>query len=108
MVSGVCSEPGLCTVELVCRRDRTTFAPPVRREYDPSDESLAEYTEVYRQANDHRWALREFNVDGERFETELDVPETAFGPCHIRVFVEGRASYAMGAADVFVDRSTDP
>jgi hypothetical protein len=32
----------------------------------------------------------------------LEVPHEARGPCHLRVFVEGREDFALGSADVEV------
>jgi len=104
-VSGTSQVHGKCTVELVCRRDRTTFTPPVRRQYDPSDESLTEYTNVYERANDRCWASTSANTKAENFETELHIPEEAYGPCHIRVFVDGTDNYAMGSTAVFVKKA---
>jgi hypothetical protein len=93
---------GACTVELVCRRDRTTFTPPLRREFDPSPEALSALNDVYRRANDGCWAANTTSVQAGRFETQFDVPQDAQGPCHVRVFVRGDVEFAMGARDVYV------
>ena len=78
---------GDCTVELVVRRDRLTFEPPVRGRFDP--ERLAEYAQVYRRANEPRLAAAELgHVEGP-FRARLNVPAGARGACHVRVFVEG-------------------
>ena len=34
------------------------------------------------------------------FQTVLDVPQEAHGPCHVRVFVAGDGEFGLGAADV--------
>ena len=47
---------GIGTIELVCRRDRSRISPPRRPSFDPADEALAEYSRVYAQTNDRRWA----------------------------------------------------
>ena len=94
-------------VELVCRRDRTTFTPPARRNYDPSDEMLAEYTDVYQRANNQRWASSLATVTSEEFEIELQIPTDAFGPCYVRVFVDGNNQFAMGSSPVFVKKSEE-
>ena len=78
---------GACTVELVVRRDRLTFHPPRRGQFDLG--SLGSYGEVYERANEPRLASTQLaRVDG-RFATRLAIPPTARGACHVRVFVEG-------------------
>jgi hypothetical protein len=95
---------GTCQVELVCRRDRTTFRPPSRPAFDLKDEVLAGYDDVYRRVNDHRYAAETFAVEPGTFRLRIHVPDDTLGPCHVRVFVEGRGRHALGAADVYVRR----
>jgi hypothetical protein len=104
-VRGTSPFDGEALVELVVRRDRLTFRPPGRVEYSDSPESVAEFQETYEKANDPRLASRRVKVERGRFETELDVPGGAWGECHVRVFVQGRAECAAGAADVTVRRA---
>jgi hypothetical protein len=99
---------GRAKVELVLRRDRLPFKPPVRRAYDESPASRAEYERVYTLANAGCLCSRELQVEQEQFELELQVPETARGACHVRVYIEGRASdgsatCALGSAPVYVE-----
>jgi len=101
-VSGQCSLDGVCTVELVVRRDRTTFTPETRREFVLEDEQLSAYQRVYQRANDHRLAAVEVPVREGKFSAMLKVPESAAGACHVRAFVPGRKQFALGAADVRV------
>ncbi len=103
-VRGTSPFDGEVLVELVVRRDRLTFRPPGRVEYSDSPESVAEFQDTYEKANDPRLASRRVKVERGRFETELDVPGSAWGECHVRVFVQGRAECAAGAADVTVRR----
>jgi hypothetical protein len=93
---------GTCRVELVCRRDRTTFRPPSRSSFDPGDEVLAGYNDVYQRANDHCFVVKTVAIEPGAGRVQLDVPEGTLGPCHVRVFVEGRGQHALGAADVYV------
>jgi hypothetical protein len=97
-VSGRSPLDGTCTVELVVRRDRLTFQPPPRGQFDPR--SLAQYAEIYERANEPRLASRKLELVEGMFHTELDVPPEARGACHVRVFVEGSRDCAAGAADV--------
>ena len=103
-VSGASEVDGECIVELVCRRDRLTFRPPIRREFDDSPAGLALLNEIYRKANDGRWATETTQVCGGRFQTDIEVPEESRGACHVRVFVQGERDYAIGTADVYVGR----
>jgi hypothetical protein len=95
---------GKCHVELVCRRDRTTFRPPSRLSFDPSDEVLAGYNDIYERANDHRYVAETFAIEPGTFRVQIHVGDNSLGPCHVRVFVEGRDQHALGAADVYVRR----
>ena len=91
---------GQAIVELVVRRDRLSFAPPTRAEYPKTADRLAEFQTTYRQANDGRLATAAAAcVDGE-CAAQLQIPPDASGPCHVRVFVEGRNDFAQGAVDV--------
>jgi hypothetical protein len=88
-------------VELAVRRDRLTFRPPRRGEFDLG--KLAEYGEVYRRANEPRLAWRRIELAEGSQATELEVPSEARGACHVRVFVEGPSGCAAGAADVTIE-----
>jgi hypothetical protein len=103
-VAGSTPVAGKCTIELVVRRDRLTFEPPMRDRFDAR--RLGEYGAVYQQANEPRLAAREIGpIDGP-FEAQLPVPDHARGACHVRVFVQGTSDCAAGAADVTL-RPTD-
>jgi hypothetical protein len=104
-VRGTSPLDGEALVELIVRRDRLTFRPPGRVEYGESAECVAEFQETYAKANDPRLASSRVDVERGRFETELEVPDTASGECHVRVFVQGRAECAAGSADVTVRRA---
>jgi hypothetical protein len=99
-----CDSPisGRCTVELVCRRDRLRFAPPTREQFDRSGEALSRFMEIYREANNSRWVVQDAQIKEGKLATTLLVPESCRGSCHVRVFVEGKDSSALGSANVFV------
>jgi hypothetical protein len=107
-VEGTSPLDGEATVELVVRRDRLTFRPVERSQYTRSSESSEEFKATYEKANDPRLAWGRVSVDGGRFQAVLDVPATAWGECHVRVFVQGRDDCAAGAADVTVRREKGP
>jgi len=107
-VSGTSPLAGDCTIELVCRRDRTTFTPPVRNQFDSNFNSLAAYTDVYRKANDQRFASKTIAVDTGRFRNSIEIPAEARGPCHVRVFVRDEKHFALGAADIYVRQPPAP
>ncbi len=97
---------GRCTVELVCRRDRLKTRFIARPRYDGSDEALAEYMNVYAQANDRTWATNTFTCEGGSIETTLDIPRDAQGSAHVRILVDGDKRFALGATKLYITRST--
>jgi hypothetical protein len=101
-IEGTSDIDGACLVEAVCRRDRWTFQPPARHRFDASAAGLAAMHQVYRQANDGRWNAAAVQVAEGRFAVGLPLPAHARGPSHVRVFVQGPAGIAMGAANVYV------
>lgn len=103
-IAGACPVDGRAIVELTVRRDRLAFPPPPRSSYPKSAGDLAHFQEVYQRANDPRLASMESQVQNGRFRAELPVPDEAQGPCHVRVFVEGKDGFALGAADVAVEK----
>ena len=98
---------GRCTVELVCRRDRLTFRPPLRTRFVNADRQLAEFDEVYRKANDQRWTIETFDTQAGPFRTTIDIPVEALGAGHVRVMIEGHSQLALGAADISIRRRRD-
>jgi hypothetical protein len=99
-VVGATPVDGPCLVELVSPRGTLTFTPPPRPQYPQGSAELAHFQEVYRRANDGRWSAAEALVRNGRFEAELAVPRTAQGRCHLRVYVEGEDSFALGSAEI--------
>ncbi|MCG8586575.1 MAG: C25 family cysteine peptidase, partial [Pirellulales bacterium] len=95
---------GRAHVELAVARDRLTFRPPVREQFEDDNAALAAYNSVYRRANEHRLAAAQVDIKKGRFQTSFVVPKSARGSCHVRVFVEGRNQHALGAADVEITR----
>ena len=103
-VTGTCGVAGRCTVELVVRRDRLTFLPVPRLAFNAADDALTSYQAVYTRANDTRLDSVVLTTAGGTFRAKLQAPETASGPCHVRVYVEGKSSFAIGFADLLVTR----
>ena len=106
-VTGQCDVDGECLVELVCRRDRFTFKPPIRRHLDASHRGLSAMSKVYERANDPTWSRQTVVCEQGSFRTTLPVPSDANGPCHLRVFVQGPTTCAMGSTDVYIARQAD-
>ncbi|HEX3725152.1 MAG TPA: C25 family cysteine peptidase, partial [Pirellulales bacterium] len=100
-VRGDSAVAGMATVELVVRRGRQTAPSPRRMPFD--SDRLAEYDEVYKQANEPRLASARLEVPKGRFDLELVVPDGARGACHVRAFVEGRDDCAVGAAALRIE-----
>lgn len=105
-VTGTTAINGRCTVELICRRDRLKTRFIARPKYDARDEALADYTMVYANANDRRWTSSSFECQSSSFETVLQIPSDALGPCNIRVFIEGQSGFGLGSQSLFVRRAT--
>jgi hypothetical protein len=99
-VSGTCEIDGPCTVELVAPRDRLTFRPTPRRQFEPTNAALAAYQETYRKANDSRLAAAQTFSAGGRFSARLRLPEDAHGVCYVRAFIASDRDCAHGAAAV--------
>jgi hypothetical protein len=99
-----CPEPGSCVVELAARRDRSRIAAPSRPQFLPTHEFLAAMDEVYRETNDPVWTSQTLSGTSGDFELELDVPDKARGPCHVRVYHTGNGDFALGDCEVFVRR----
>ena len=93
---------GRCTLELICRRDGCIVPQEARAEFETTDAFLQSFNTVYAQANEQRWHMETFEVQAGPFRTQLPVPADAHGPCHVRLFIEGAAGHALGAADVTI------
>ncbi len=106
-VTGICSIDGRGTVELVVRRDRFTFKPPIRGVYPKTSEGLAEFQSIYIRANDRRLTSTDVTIRNGRFSITLEVPPEANGPCHVRLFVEGVKDFAVGAADLQIEEPAE-
>jgi hypothetical protein len=101
-VQGQTDLAGQCTVELVCRRDRLTFAPPPRPKFDGNIETVKEMHQTFSRANDSRWAGRTLWVEPGGFQTTLTIPAHAKGPAHVRIAVHGEREFGLGAVDVII------
>jgi hypothetical protein len=103
-ITGSSQIAGTCTIELVCRRDRMKSKPSPRREFDASHQALSAFDEAYLQANDRCWSSRRLQLEGGPFRTDLLVPLEAHGHCHVRVFLQAKRGFGLGATGVFVRR----
>lgn len=90
---------GIAEVELVMRRDRLPDVPR-RLQYDTSPAGRRQALADYAQANDLRIAHARTMVVGGKLICELPISSDAWGPCHVRVYVEGQSDFALGATDV--------
>ncbi|MBC8352654.1 MAG: hypothetical protein H8E66_11730 [Planctomycetes bacterium] len=104
-VAGTTKIVGPCTIELICRRDRLRTRFVARPRYDSRDDALADYTTVYADANDRRWSHASFECEGGAFETTLQIPNDAYGPSHIRIFIEGVEEFGIGSSDLHIRRA---
>jgi hypothetical protein len=95
---------GRGVVELAVRRDRLTFSPPRREQFDAS--TLGGYDEIYRLANETRLVSRRVELAAGSSAIELEVPGEARGACHVRIFLAGPDGCAAGAGDVRIDNET--
>jgi len=102
VVAGQSPLNGRCTLELVCRRDRSRFRPRARRHFNATPDALEAYSLVYAQANDRCWSTDTFACSAGRFERELAIPADARGPCHVRVFIEQEGEHALGSTDIYI------
>ena len=103
LVRGTSPVDGPVEVELVVRRDRLSFRPPVRKSFDASPAAQAEFQEVYERANDARLASARVVAASGQFAAELPIPVDASGECHVRVLVSGPGKTAIGSADVRIE-----
>lgn len=100
-VAGVSDIGGSATLELIVRRDRLTFKAPARPRFEPTSYFLSRFNEIYQRANDPRLFATQLAVkQGDKFECSIKPPADATGPCHVRVFVEGKDACAVGHCDV--------
>jgi hypothetical protein len=104
-ITGDCPVGGHLTVELVCRRDCTRKPAVARAAFARSGAELAAFDRSYDEANNPQWTKREYRYEGGKFRVALEVPEDAYGPCHVCAEVVGGKRYALGAADVFIRRA---
>lgn len=101
-IVGKTSLPGKVRVELVCRRDGCVAELSKRATYQPLHEELAQYTKTYLSANDRLWQVVEAQQTDGQFQTQLEIPESCHGPCHVRVWVEGSSQVGLGSQDIAI------
>jgi hypothetical protein len=101
-VSGETAVAGKAWLEICCRRDKFKSELPQRDHFDPSNAGLASLQPIYEQANDRNWARFELKLPAGAFTTKVTVPADCSGSCHVRVFVQGEATHALGSANIYV------
>lgn len=101
-VSGESDINGACVIELACRRDRLRFKPDHRSQFEATETWLSDLQATYEKANDSVWTSARQTIEDGSFSATLDVPADAWGPAHVRVYVEGERDFAMGSADVYL------
>jgi hypothetical protein len=96
-----CPIAGTATFELVVRRDRTTFRPPLRTTFEPTAEFLASLDATYDAANEHRLATQTVEIAANQpIECAFTLPDSYDGPYYVRAFVRGKDGCALGACEV--------
>jgi hypothetical protein len=103
-IAGDSEVGGVCSLELVVRRDRLRFKPPKRNAYLGTAGSLDEYQRVYDEANNPCLVAAEVAVEPGKFIARLNVPPDARGACHVRAFVRGLDACALGSVDIKIHR----
>jgi hypothetical protein len=103
-VSGKVPQPGQVSLDLVYRRDRFLYPRTRRREYDSSPMSLASYQTEYLSAHDLTCAKKIVRADDGSFQTEIEIPTSARGPCFLRVLQASDRSFALGATEIYIER----
>lgn len=101
-ITGQAELAGKCVLELVARRDTLRFEAPPRENFVPADFALRQYQATYLEANDPSWARMVFDHPGGVFVQDIEIPVNCRGACHVRVFVAGKETHAMGSSDLFV------
>ncbi|MBL9092520.1 MAG: hypothetical protein JNL96_14955 [Planctomycetaceae bacterium] len=101
-VTGESPTSGRATIEFVVRRDRFTFRPVGREEFDTTPSGLNEMASTYMRANDTRLAASTMELSRGPFHFDVTVPAEAKGECHVRVYVEGTDRFALGSGDIKV------
>ncbi|HEY2411658.1 MAG TPA: C25 family cysteine peptidase [Pirellulaceae bacterium] len=101
-ITGKSPLAGKGVIELVCRRDCQKTDLPIRDRYDPTDKALAAYQSVYEQTLDRCWARWAVELPSGDFATEIIVPVSSRGPCHLRLTVANPTTYALGTTNLNV------
>ena len=101
-ITGSTELAGRGILELVGRRDRLKFVPPIRDRFDPADKFLESFQPVYEQANDRTWGQWQVDLPAGDFTTEVIVPEASRGPCHVRLLVAGDKAHALGSTNIYI------
>ncbi|HEY2839319.1 MAG TPA: hypothetical protein VGJ26_09230, partial [Pirellulales bacterium] len=106
-IAGTSSIDGSADVELVVRRDRLTFRAPSRARYETTPVAESEFKTTYERANDSRLISTKATVKDGAFRAKLTVPDSASGPCHVRVIVQGARNVAVGSSDIEISEAAD-
>lgn len=103
-VRGTAPRAGRLRVEVCYERGRLSFRPKPRHEYDDSPEQQARYDREYQESLSSVCVEREFDVEAGEFSLTLMLPDGARGAAQVRAILTGEAHYAVGAADLLIER----
>ncbi len=105
-----CRSPieGACRVELVPPRDKLPIKPEPRPKFEPTEEVYSLLQTTYEKANDVVLVGEKLAVTPGPFTVSLSAPEAFVGTGHIRVYVEGRDSFAVGHEECQIERIVKP
>lgn len=96
-VTGTAPFAGQLCVELAYPRDRFKTRLKSRRQYTHSDADLANYQQVYAQANDSIWEVCYASIEAGEFSVRLPIPDAVHGKCIIRCRLGSPHRFALGA-----------
>lgn len=99
---------GIATVELIVRRGTLITQPMGRKQLDFSSAQLDKFQEEYWRANNQQLDRQQRPILTGLQTFTLQLPPDFTGPCHARIYIEGVEGFALGAADIYVDRRTPP
>ena len=99
---------GEATIELIVRRGTLRKPALARNRLDFSNAQLEQLQEDYLRANDQQLAQKQRTIRAGTHAFHLQLPDDFVGPAHARIYIQGADNFAMGSADIYVDRPSQP
>jgi len=96
---------GQATIELIVRRGQLLKQPSKRPQYDPLDPALHKIQQAYLEANNQQLDTTTRTIAKGPLKIRLKLPPGIVGSCHVRAYIEGSKDFALGTADLYVERS---